>query len=180
MNLIAWTIIACEIGFWVVIIAGLTTRYVLHKQRLGLFFLALTPVIDLVLLTVTAIDLYHGATATFAHSLAAVYLGVSIVFGKSMIRWADDKFKYYIKKEGKKPVRKTGYAYARHSMKGSLQHVVAYAIGTALLAAMIYIVNDTSKTEELMAMLKVWTIAVAIDVIISISYFVWPPTKDKA
>ena len=110
MNFIAWMIIAAEIGFWVVIIAGLVTRYIFNKKRLGLFFLALTPVIDLILLLVTAADLYNGATATQVHAIAAIYLGVSIAFGKSMIRWADERFLYYVKKQGTKPVRKYGLA----------------------------------------------------------------------
>ncbi len=72
MNFIAWMIVACEIGFWIVIILGLFTRYVLKKNKLGLFFLALTPIIDLILLIITAADLYRGATATAAHAIAAV------------------------------------------------------------------------------------------------------------
>lgn len=85
LNLVAWFIVACEIAFWVVIILGLVTRYVLKRNRLGMFFLALTPVIDLLLLVVTTVDLYRGAVATMAHAIAAVYIGVSIAFGKSMI-----------------------------------------------------------------------------------------------
>ena len=50
MNFIAWTIVACEIGFWVVIALGLITRYIFKREKLGFFFLALTPVIDLILL----------------------------------------------------------------------------------------------------------------------------------
>ena len=64
MNFIAWTIVACEIGFWVVIALGLITRYIFKREKLGFLFLALTPVIDLILLIVTATDLYNGATAT--------------------------------------------------------------------------------------------------------------------
>ena len=180
MNFIAWTIIACEIGFWVVILAGLITRYIFNKKRLGLFFLALTPVIDLLLLLVTASDLYNGAVATQIHALAAIYLGVSIAFGKSMIRWADERFLYYVKKQGTKPVKKTGYAHARHSMKGSLQHVLAFIIGGAFLIAMIYLIGDAEKTEALFDMLRLWAIILAIDVIISLSYFIWPrPEKAK-
>lgn len=180
MNFIAWTIIACEIGFWVVILAGLITRYIFNKKRLGLFFLALTPVIDLLLLLVTASDLYNGAVATQIHAIAAIYLGVSIAFGKSMIRWADERFLYYVKKQGTKPVKKTGYAHARHSMKGSLQHVLAFIIGGAFLIAMIYLIGDAEKTEALFDMLRLWAIILAIDVIISLSYFIWPrPEKAK-
>ncbi|WP_301110001.1 hypothetical protein [Sporosarcina sp.] len=174
MNFIAWTIVACEIGFWVVILAGLITRYLFKKKRLGLFFLALTPVIDLLLLIVTASDMYNGAVATQVHAIAAIYLGVSIAFGKSMIRWADVRFLYYIKKQGSKPEKKTGYAHARHSMKGSLQHVLAFIIGGAFLAGMIYFVADADKTEALFQMLKLWAVILAIDIGISLSYFIWP------
>lgn len=177
MNFIAWAIVACEIGFWVIILAGLVTRYLFNRKRLGLFFLALTPVIDLVLLIVTVADLYNGSVATQVHAIAAVYLGVSIAFGKSMIRWADERFLYYIKKQGTKPEKKTGYAYARHSMKGSLQHVLAYIIGGTFLFAMIYFVGDAGKTEALFQMLKLWTVIVAIDIAISLSYFIWPRHK---
>ncbi|MGN7386187.1 hypothetical protein [Sporosarcina sp. SAFN-015] len=181
MNFIAWIIIACEIGFWVVIAAGLVTRYIFNKKRLGLFFLALTPVIDLLLLIVTANDLYNGATATQVHAIAAIYLGVSVAFGKSMIRWADEKFLYYVKKQGSKPVRKHGLAYAKHSMKGSLQHVLAFIIGGAFLFLMIYLIDDPSKTEALSGMLKVWAIVLGIDFAISVSYFIWPrPEKSSS
>lgn len=173
MSFIAWMIIAAEIGFWVVIIAGLVTRYIFNKKRLGLFFLALTPVIDLILLIVTSVDLYNGATATQVHAIAAIYLGISIAFGKSMIRWADERFLYYVKKQGTKPVRKYGLAYAKHSMKGSLQHVLAFIIGGAFLFIMIYLIDDSSKTEALSGMLQVWAVVLAIDLIISASYFIW-------
>ncbi|PIC63922.1 hypothetical protein CSV79_09605 [Sporosarcina sp. P13] len=177
MNFIGWTIIACEIGFWVVILAGLVTRYIFNQKRLGLFFLALTPVIDLILLIVTATDLYNGAVATQVHAIAAIYLGVSIAFGKSMIRWADERFLYYIKKQGTKPEKKTGYAHARHSTKGSLQHVLAFIIGGTFLLAMIYFVGDTDKTEVLLQTLKLWAVIVALDIVISLSYFIWPRGK---
>jgi len=179
MNFIAWTIIACEIGFWVVIALGLITRYIFKKEKLGFFFLALTPVIDLILLVVTATDLYNGATATQVHAIAAIYLGVSIAFGKSMIRWADEKFLYYIKKQGPKPIRKTGMVYARHSMTGTLQHLLAYIIGGTFLVVMIYLVNDSARTEVLFDMLKFWAIILGIDFAVSITYFIWPRPEKK-
>lgn len=87
MNFVAWMIVACEIMFWIVIILGLVTRYVFNRKKLGLFLMALTPVIDLILLIITTFDLYRGATATVSHGIAAVYIGISIGFGKSMIDW---------------------------------------------------------------------------------------------
>lgn len=173
MNLIAWVIVACEIGFWVVILAGLITRYIFNRQSLGLFLLALTPVIDLVLLIVTSVDLYNGATATQVHAIAAIYLGVSVAFGKSMIQWADVRFLYYVKKQGTKPVRKTGMDFARHSIKGSFQHLLGFLIGAAFLVIMIYLINDPNKTEALSGTLKVWTLVLGLDFVVSLSYFIW-------
>ncbi len=159
---------------------GLITRYIFKRERLSFFFLSLTPVIDLVLLIVTTTDLYNGATATQVHAIAAIYLGASVAFGKSMIRWADERFVYYIQKQGSKPIRKTGWAHARHSMKGSLQHVLAYIIGATFLVAMIYFIDDSTRTEVLSETLKVWALVLGIDLVVSISYFIWPrPEKVK-
>lgn len=180
MNFIAWTIIACEVGFWIVILLGLITRYVFNRKRLGLFFLALTPVIDLILLIITATDLYKGAIATTAHAIAAVYLGISIAYGKSMIQWADERFLYYVQKKGTKPARKTGMEYAKHSMKGTLQHLLAFIIGGGLLLAMIYLMDDPTRSEALYGTLKVWGMILGIDFIISISYFIWPRAKKSS
>ncbi len=91
-----------------------------------------------------------------------------------MIRWADERFLYYVKKQGTKPVRKSGLAYAKHSMKGSLQHVLAFLIGGAFLFIMINVIDDPSKTEALSNMLQLWALILVIDFVISASYFIWP------
>lgn len=177
MNLVAWTIVACEIGFWVFIIGGLIARYLFRLEKVGLIILAMTPVIDLVLIIVTGIDMYRGATPTIAHSIAPAYLALSVIFGKDMIRWADERFVYYIKRQGEKPERKIGMAYAKHSMKGSLKHVLAYIFGGAILLLMIFYIGNDVKAEELWATLKIWGIIVGLDVAISMSYFIWPRKK---
>lgn len=174
MNFITWSIIAAEIGFWIVIILGLTFRYVFNYRKIGSFFLFLTPVIDLLLLIVTAMDLLKGGTATMAHAIAAIYLGVSVAFGKSIIGWADERFLYYIKKEGPKPEKKIGFAFARNSLKGSFQHLFAYIIGAGFLSILIYLVNDPDRSLIFFETLKVWALILGIDFIISISYFIWP------
>ncbi len=178
LNFLAWMIIACEIGFWVVIALGLVTRYVFKMNKLGLVFLGLTPVIDLILLVTTSIDLYRGATASSIHGIAAVYIGVSIAFGKSMIQWADERFQYYITKQGPKPAKRYGLEYAKHYLKGWGRHVIAFLIGAGLLAGMIYFINDSSRTEALSGILRLWSIILGIDFLIAISNFIWP-TKAK-
>jgi hypothetical protein len=174
MNIIAWAIVVCEVGFWVVIGLGLIARYVLNKKRLGLALLALTPVIDLVLLVIAGVDLANGATATTAHAIAAVYIGVSIAFGKSMIRWADERFRYYVTKQGEKPAKRYGIEYAKHYMIGWVRHVVAYTIGAVLLLLTHWLVGDASRTEALTSVARLWTLAVGIDFLIGVSNFVWP------
>lgn len=174
MSSIGWLIIFCEIAFWVVIILGLVTRYIWGKEKLGLFFLALTPLVDLILLSAASVDLARGATATSIHGIAAIYIGTSIAYGKSMIAWADERFRYYITKTGSKPVKRYGKEYAKHQMKGWMKHVLAYLIGAGLLFVIIYFINDSARTEALSQILKIWTLALGIDLIISSSYFIWP------
>ncbi|QPQ32782.1 hypothetical protein [Lysinibacillus sp. JNUCC 51] len=177
MSLVAWMIVACEIAFWIVIVSGLFVRYVFKRDKLGLFLLALTPVIDLILIVITSIDLYRGATATQAHGIAAVYIGVSIAFGKSMIEWTDERFQYYLTKKGPKPKKRFGMDYAKHYVKGWLRHVTAYAIGAVLLAGMIYLIQDPSRTEVLSGILKTWSIILGIDFLLAVSNFIWPKQK---
>ena len=78
-------IIGCEILFWVFVLAGLSARYLLGLKRTGGILPLCTPVIDLLLIAVTIIDLRGGAEAGFMHGLAAVYIGVTIAFGHRMI-----------------------------------------------------------------------------------------------
>ncbi|MEG7333993.1 hypothetical protein [Bacillus sp. 0102A] len=179
MNGIAWMIVFCEIAFWVVIVLGLAARYLFKQHRLGLLFLALTPVIDLILLAATGVDLYRGATATAAHGIAAVYIGISIAFGKQMIQWADERFQYYVAKQGSKPLKRYGMDHAKHYAKGWIRHVLAYLIGAGLLGGMIYFINDTARTEALSGILKIWTVVISIDFLFTASYFIWPK-KEKA
>jgi hypothetical protein len=174
MNFIVWSIIACEIAFWVVIGLGLIARYMLRKNKLSLVLLSLTPVIDLYLLIASGIDMYHGATATLAHAVAAIYIGVSIAFGKSMILWADERFRYYVVKQGEKPIKRYEMEYAIHYMKGVLRHVIAYAIGGGLLYFTHWLVGDAPRTEVLIQTAKTWLLVIGIDCVIGISNFIWP------
>lgn len=180
MNFIVWLIIFCEVAFWVVILLGLVTRYVFKQKKLGLIFLALTPVIDLILLITTAVDLMNGATAETPHAIAAVYISVSIVFGKSMIQWADDRFRYYVMKEGSKPEKPSGFAYAKLYAKSWFKHLLSYIIGTGILHLIIYLIHDKSRTEAMDGVIHIWSIVLIIDLAITISYFIWPPKKKQA
>jgi ABC-type multidrug transport system fused ATPase/permease subunit len=178
LSIVGWMIVFCEIAFWFVIILGLAIRYIFKREKLGLVFLALTPLIDLLLLITAGIDLYHGAVATQAHAIAAVYIGVSIAFGKSMIAWADQRFQYYVMKQGEKPKKLYGIEYSKHYFKSWVRHLIAYIIGAALLAGLIFWIGDATRTEALSGMLRFWSFVLVIDLVISISHFIWP-RKEK-
>ena len=181
MNYLGWIIIACEVSFWVVILLGLMARYLLQLQKLGFLLLASTPIIDLLLIIITSIDLYRGATATLAHGIAAVYIGVSLAYGKSMINWMDEKLQFYImKKPSAKPVKRYGIPFAKHYGKGFIKHVVAFTIGVAILEMMIIYIQDPQRTEALNTMVSVWLIVLAIDLYITTSYFIWPKKEKTA
>ncbi|WP_274365296.1 hypothetical protein [Paenibacillus thermotolerans] len=174
MGFVAWAIIACEILFWAVILSGLIARYVFKRQKPGFILLALTPVIDFLLLVTTSIDLMQGAAATTAHAIAAVYIGVSLIFGKGMIEWADERFRYYVAKQGPKPMKRYGIDYAKHQFKGWIKHVFAFLIGAALLIGLMLVINDSARTQALSGVLKIWMLVLGIDFIITMTYWIWP------
>lgn len=77
-------IVACEVGFWIVLLLALAARYLLRREPLSRALLVSLPLIDLVLLAFTAADLRRGTEATLAHGLAAAYIGFTIAFGGMM------------------------------------------------------------------------------------------------
>ena len=86
------TIAACEIGFWVFVVGGLALRYLARLPRPSMVVLACVPLIDLVLLVAVTIDLAQGGDVGFAHRLAPIYLGCTVMFGHRMVAWADARF----------------------------------------------------------------------------------------
>lgn len=173
-------IIGCEAAFWVFVLAGLSFRYILGQRKLGAVLLYCTPLIDLALIVATVLDLRSGSTATFAHSLSAIYIGGSIAYGHRMIRWADDRFAYRFA-GGTKPLPKPKYGpeHARYERIGWLLHLLAFAIGCSVLYGMVLMVGDAARTETLQRTISIWSLVLAIDFAISFSYTLWPkPVKE--
>jgi hypothetical protein len=168
-------ILACEVLFWVVLLAGLTARYLLRRERLSRVLLIAAPMVDLILLTATTLDLRAGGTAGPAHALAAIYLGVSVGFGHRMVGWADQRFAHRYA-GGPPPERKPrhGAAHAAYERRALLRHVVAWAVGCGLLALAVVTVGDADRTAALSQTMQLWTLVLAIDAVISLSYTVRP------
>lgn len=80
--MIVTLIVVCEVGFWVLLAAGLATRYLLKMPRTGLALLLCEPLLEVLLLVVTAIDLKNGADPSWKHGLAALYIGYTVGHGQ--------------------------------------------------------------------------------------------------
>ncbi|MCE7006225.1 hypothetical protein LWC34_25790 [Kibdelosporangium philippinense] len=143
-------IVACEIGFWVVLGAGLVARYLLRWRRTSTVLLLCVPLVDVVLFAATVIDLRGGGSAGSVHGLAAVYLGVSVAFGHSMMRWADQRFAHRFA-DGPPPVKppKSGSARVRYEWRESGKFMLAYAIACGVMALLIFVVSTPEHTAAL-------------------------------
>lgn len=127
-------IAACEVGFWVLVVAGLAARYLLRARRLSAVLLLLVPVVDVVLVAASLVDIAGGSQPGLAHGLAAVYLGGTVAFGHSMIRWADAQFAYRFA-DGPAPVGppKHGPQRVAHEWRQWSKAAIAWAISVAVL-----------------------------------------------
>lgn len=143
-------IVACEVGLWVVLGAGLFARYVLRMRRVSGVLLVCTPLVDLVLLVATVFDLRSGGEAKSVHGLAAIYLGVSVAFGHSMLRWADQRFAHRFA-GGPPPWRppKKGSAKVRYEWREWGKFALAWAVACVLMLALMFVVGEPARTQAL-------------------------------
>ena len=163
-------IVACEVGFWVVLGAGLLCRYVLRRPRLGGWLLVLVPVVDLLLLVVTVLDLRRGVSAEFAHGLAALYLGFSVVFGPAMVRWADARFAHRWA-GGPPPTPKPPsgtWDRAQLEWRDFGKAVGASALSVVLLLAAIMLVGTRGDTTQL------WLWLPRLGLVLVVWLLAWP------
>lgn len=166
-------IVFCEIAFWVVILGGLVARYLLRRRRTGAILLALAPVVDLILLIATAVDLMRGASASLPHVLAALYIGFSIAYGHRMVAWADVRFAHRFA-QGPAPVKLHGAAYTRACWHDVLRTGLAMGIAGGLLWLLTLIAADTADVTVLTDSYRILALILGIEVLWAISYTVWP------
>lgn len=156
--------VACEVGFWVLIGAGLLVRYGFGRRRLGGVLLAGAPVVDLVLLALTVADLQGGGRAQAAHGLAAVYLGFSVVFGHALVRRADERFAHRFA-NGPRPAAKPPsgtWPRVRLEWREFGLGVLAAGISAALLLGAIALIGDDARTAALDAWFPRLTVALGL------------------
>lgn len=87
-------IIGAEIAFWVFVLGGFSLRYIVRAEKASTTALALVPFVDLVLVALVTTDLMLGGEPSRVHAVAAVYLGITVAFGKPIVRRTDQWFRY--------------------------------------------------------------------------------------
>lgn len=181
-TVIVTLIVACEIAFWVLLAAGLALRYGARRPRLGAAVLLCEPVLELVLLAVTAVDLKNGAAPDWKHGLAAVYIGFTVGLGHSAIKWADARVAHRFA-GGPPPVKppKYGAARAAREWKVAARWTVAAVTALALLQAAVRYVGGAGDVTSLRSWQRTMLLVIGINLVIAASYTVFPkrePHKD--
>ncbi|MEV7344997.1 hypothetical protein [Streptomyces sp. NPDC093544] len=176
-------IIACEVGFWVLLAAGLAVRYLLKMRRTSVALLLCEPILEVVLFVVTAIDLKGGAEPSWEHGLAALYIGFTVAYGHYTIRRLDGHAAHRLGGAPRPPKPpRYGVARARHEGGLWLRTVLMAAVACALLQAAIWYVGD-GNTESLRSFQWVALRAAGIHGLVALTYTIWPkkgPGADAA
>lgn len=154
-NPILLTIAICEVGFWVLVIGGLCLRYLARMRRASTITLALLPVLDIVLIAAVALDLHRGGDVEFAHRLAGIYLGWTVVFAHSTVAWLDVRFAHRFA-GGPAPVKppKTGPQAYRNEIRGFVKWLCAAAIALVITYALAYTVADSEQAAALKTVIQ--------------------------
>jgi hypothetical protein len=145
-----WLIVGCEAAFWILLFFALAARYLLRRIQLSRALLFALPVVDILLLVFTALDLRAGTPATFAHGLATAYVGFTLAFGTVVVDWADQRFAHWFA-NGPPPVGAParGWPAIQYELALWLRCIVAWAITIVLLIALIAYVDNAALTKPL-------------------------------
>lgn len=173
--MIVTLIIICEVGFWVLLGLGLSLRYFARMPRASVAVLLCEPLLEVLLLVVTAIDLKNGAEPDWKHGLAAVYIGFSVALGPELIRWADARFSHRFA-GGPPPVRPAKYGKARmiREWKTAARWTVASVIALVLLQAAVWYVGSDGETGSLQMWQQKMLFLIGINIVWAASYTLFP------
>jgi hypothetical protein len=148
-------IVACDVLFWVLLSGGLAARYVAGRRRTGAALLLCVPLLDVVLLAATDISVRDGAEPSVWHGLSAAYLGITVVYGHSTLRWADRRF---ARRYGDAPEDVAPTPYGRQAVVAAwlswLRFLLAYGICVALTAGLIALVGGVEKGAPMLVWLN--------------------------
>lgn len=168
-------IITCEVAFWVLLAVGLTLRYRTRLRRTSTVLLLVEPVLELLLLVVTAIDLRNGAHPSWEHGLAALYIGYTVAYGHYTIRWLDGHAAHRLAGAPRPPKPpRYGVPRAKHEAKLWLRTLLTAAVAVVLLQLAIWYVGDAARTAPLTQWRTSALTLLALHGAIALSYTLWP------
>ena len=146
----AIALVVGEIAFWVLVVGGLATRYLLGAPRPGAVLLAGTVLVDVGILVVAVVDIRSGGTATPVHGVAALYVGFSVAFGRTIIRWADERAAHRWA-GGPAPVRvpRHGPVRAAHEWRTFGRWLVAALLAAGLIGLVIALAGPGADVAAL-------------------------------
>ncbi|GLF94696.1 hypothetical protein [Streptomyces yaizuensis] len=177
-------IVICEVGFWVLLAAGLGARYGLRRPKLGMALLLCEPLLEVVLLIATAVDLKNGAEPSWHHGLAALYIGYTVGHGHRTVKWLDGWAAHrFGGAPPPKPAPTYGKARAAYEVKLWLGTAVGAAVATGLLTLALWYVGDPARSAPLNGWMSTAWKAAGIHGVIALSYVVRPrkaPAGDPA
>ena len=173
--MIVTLIIICEAAFWVLLAVGLALRYLARMPRTGAAVLLCEPLLEVVLLVVTAIDLKNGAEPDWKHGLAAVYVGFTATHGHYMVKWADGHAAHRFG-GGPRPAKPPRYGAARawHEWKMAARAIGGAAIAAGLLQLAAWYVGDPDQSAPLHEWQTRMGVVCVITIAIALSYTIWP------
>ncbi|RII15752.1 hypothetical protein DSC45_18125 [Streptomyces sp. YIM 130001] len=172
--MIVWLIIICEVGFWVLLAAGLVLRYWARMPRASVGVLLCEPLLEVILFVVTVIDLKNGAEPDWKHGLAAVYIGYSIALGHYTIKWVDVRVAHRFAGGPPPDTPKYGVRRAIHEWKLAARWTLASAIALGLLQGAVWYVGPDGSVDSLRAWQEKMLFLIAINVAIGVWYTVFP------
>ncbi|GAA2318261.1 hypothetical protein OKJ48_03710 [Streptomyces kunmingensis] len=178
--MIVTLIIICEAGFWVLLAAGLALRYWAKMPRAGIAVLLCEPLLEVLLLVVTAVDLKNGAEPDWKHGLAAVYIGCTVALGHSTIKWVDVRVAHRFAGGPPPSAPKYGTPRAVHEWVLAGRWILAALIAMGLLQGAIWYVGGDGATGSLEAWQQKMLVVIAINVIIALSYTLFPKKAPSA
>ncbi|WP_371681158.1 hypothetical protein [Streptomyces sp. NBC_01276] len=167
-------IIACEVGFWVLLAGGLALRYLAGMPRLGAAVLLCEPLLELALLVASVVDLRNGGEPGWRHGLAALYLGYTVGYGHYTLKWLDRHAAHRLGGGPKPPGAKYGRERAVHEWKLWTRTLAGAAVALALLQAGVWYVGDAADTGALRAWQFAALRVLGIQALIAATYSIWP------
>lgn len=167
---LVWWILGAEAAFWLLLFGGLAVRYLLRARRLSSALLFCVPLVDVVLIALTAIDLSTGVEPNFSHVLAALYLGVTVAFGHAIIRRVDGWFSWrFAGGQRPAPVPKRGPEHVRRMWVEWFRVAAAWAVSSAGIVVLT-VVSGTAPPASFEALWEtpLWSVIARFTALVGI------------